>query len=75
VSHLPARLARVIAVLARPLHPGLARILKMSSLPDDAWSERFDGAPALQREQGITLTPLPQFVEDRVAQWRQAGRA
>ena len=75
VSHLPAGLARVIAVLARPLHPGLARILKMSSLPDDAYSERFDGAPALQREHGITLTPLPQFVADRVAQWRQAGRA
>jgi NADH dehydrogenase len=75
VSHLPAGLARVIAVPARLLHPGLARILKMSSLPDDAYSERFDGAQALQREHGLTLTPLPQFVERQVARWRQAGRA
>ena len=54
---------------------GFGFVSRRSRLPDDAYGERFDGAPALQREHGITLTPLPQFIEKRVAQWRQAGRA
>lgn len=74
IGHLPAGLAGWIAKLAKPVHPGVARILELSSLPDEAYSERFEGAQALAQEYGVTLTTLPQFVEDRVAQWRRAGR-
>lgn len=58
---------------AAPLHPGLARVLRLSALPDDACSERFDGAAALEREHGITLTTLEQFVRERVAESRARG--
>ena len=43
VSHLPAGIAKLLAVLARPLHPGVARVLRLASLPDDAFPERFEG--------------------------------
>ena len=70
ISRLPASVARTIAALAAPLHPGMARVLRLSALPDDAYSERFDGAAALEREYGITLTRLEQFVRERVAEHR-----
>lgn len=73
IGHLPAGVARVIASLAAPLHPGLARVLRLSALPDDAYSERFDGAAALEREHGITLTTVEQFVRERVAESRGRG--
>ena len=44
MSHLPLAAARVIATLAAPVHPGMARIMRMLSLPDDAFDEHFDGA-------------------------------
>jgi NADH dehydrogenase len=70
ISRLPVPLARIIATLAAPLHPGMARVLRLSSLPDGAYSERFDGADALEREHGIRLTRLEEFVAARVAGWR-----
>lgn len=70
-SHLPAGVAAVIATLARPLHPGLARIMKLLSLPDDAVSERFDGAAALEQAYGVRLMTVPEFVRLQV----QAARA
>jgi uncharacterized protein YbjT (DUF2867 family) len=70
IFHLPAGAARFIAVLAAPVHPGLARVLRLSALPDEAWSERFDGAAELERRHGITLTRLDQFVRERVAESR-----
>lgn len=73
IGRLPARVARAIAGVAAPLHPGLARVLRLSALPDDAYGERFDGAAALEREHGITLTTLEQFVRERVAESRARG--
>jgi uncharacterized protein YbjT (DUF2867 family) len=74
ISRLPVLMARTIATLAAPLHPGMARVLRLSSLPDEAYSERFDGADALEREHGIRLTRLQDFVGARVAEWRAAPR-
>jgi NADH dehydrogenase len=66
VSHLPARLAATVSVLARPLHPGLARVMRLLSLPDDAFDEHFHGALGLQRRFGVALTPLEAFVQRQV---------
>jgi uncharacterized protein YbjT (DUF2867 family) len=65
-SHLPLGLARTIAALARPFHPGVARILTLMALPDDAFSERFDGAAQLEQRFGIRLTRLQEFVREQV---------
>jgi uncharacterized protein YbjT (DUF2867 family) len=73
ISRLPAGVARAIAALVGPLHPGIARVLRLSALPDGAFSERFDDAAALEREHGIALTTLAQFVRERVAESRARG--
>ncbi|MEP7303754.1 MAG: NAD(P)H-binding protein [Caldimonas sp.] len=52
-SHLPSGLAALLAVLARPLHLGVARVLRLSSLPDDAFSERFEPALDFERDLGV----------------------
>ena len=53
-------------VLAAPVHPGLARIMRLMSLPDDAFSERFEGAMELERDFGLTLTSVREFVRQQV---------
>jgi uncharacterized protein YbjT (DUF2867 family) len=72
IGHLPARVAGFLATLARPLHPGAARILHLLSLPDDAFPERFDGAAELERRFDVRLTPLEVFVERQVGAARPA---
>jgi len=74
-SHLPAGVARVMSTLASPLHPGLARILRLLSLPDAAFSERFDGAGALEQRFGLRLKRVEDFVRERVAEHRAAAAA
>jgi NADH dehydrogenase len=71
-SHLPRGAAALIGALAAPFHPGLARILKLMSLPDDAFDERFDGAAQIERQFDLRLTRVEDFVRARVA---EAGRA
>ena len=71
-SHLPVGLARFLAALAAPLHPGVARVLRLLSLPDDAFDERFDGAAALTADHGLPLTSVPEFVQAQVAQHQGA---
>ncbi len=66
VSHLPGPVAALLATITRPLHPGIARVLRLMSLPDDAFSERFDGADALQRDYGVQLKTLHDFVHQQV---------
>ena len=72
VSHLPAAVARALAVLARPVHPGMARVMRLLSLPDDAFDESFDGAAALEARFGLRLQRVPEFVREQVA---LAGRS
>jgi len=69
-SHLPAGVARVIGRLAAPLHPGVARIMSLMSLPDDAYPERFDGAAALEARYGVRFTTVEAFVRARVREAR-----
>ena len=66
VSHLPVAVAALISRLAGPVHPGVARVMRFMSLPDDAFSERFDGAAALERDYGIQLTSMEAFVQQQV---------
>jgi hypothetical protein len=66
VGHLPRGVARVIAVLAAPFHPGLARIMRLMSLPNDAFSERFEGAAALEQAYGVKLTTVRELVAQQV---------
>jgi len=70
-SHLPAGLAAALSVLARPLHPGVARILRVLSLPDDAYSERFESDVDFERDFGVRMTTLEAFVRRQV---EAAGR-
>ncbi len=72
VSHLPARVAGALAVLARPVHPGLARVMRLMSLPDDAFSECYDGADDVQRKWGLPLRTLEDFVQQQVQLAQQA---
>lgn len=71
VSHLPAPLARGVALLAAPLHPGLARLFRMRGLPDDAYAEVADSGPLQRAFPDLPLTTLETFVRARVA---EAGR-
>lgn len=74
VSHLPAGLARVVSVLVRPLHPGVARLLQLLSLPEEAFDETWAGAAALQaRFPDLRLTRLEDFIAARVRE--HTGRA
>jgi NADH dehydrogenase len=73
-SHLPVGVARAMSALAAPLHPGMARILRLLSLPDDAFDERFDGAAALEQGFGVRLKRLDAFIRERVAEHRARGR-
>jgi len=75
VSHLPAPVAGVLARVLRPLHPGLARVMHLMSLPDDAFDERFEGSDTLQQRWGLPLTKLEDFVAREVQRSRAAASA
>jgi uncharacterized protein YbjT (DUF2867 family) len=75
VGHLPRGAARTLALLATPLHPGVARILRLSAMPDDAFEERFDGAAELEQRFGIQLLRMEDFVRQQVTAWRAARPA
>ena len=64
VMQLPSAVARVLGSIARPLHPGIARVLAVSSLPDAALDESFDAASFLARYP-MPLTRLEDFVAVR----------
>ncbi len=72
-SHLPRGLVRSLSVLAKPVHPGVARLMRLLSLPDDAFDERFDGAAELERRFALRLTRLEEFIAARVREHRSAA--
>jgi hypothetical protein len=60
-----------VASIARPLHPGVARVMRLSSLPDAAFSESMEGEdPAVA--QVVGATSLEAFVRERVLEHRAA---
>ncbi len=69
ISHVPAYLAKAIGWVARPLHPGIGRIMQLSSMSDECCPEIFDPSNLL-RDYPVELTSLEAFVRERVAEWR-----
>ena len=77
-SRLPAAVARFLSIVAAPIHPGMARVMRLTSLPDDAFDDRFFGAEALERNHGVRLTTLEAFAvlaPGQVARHRPARTA
>lgn len=70
VSHLPAGLARVMSRLVRPLHPGVARILHLSSLSEAEFPEVVSSPVDCEALFGVRMTSVETFVRERV---RAAG--
>jgi len=70
VNHMPPLIAKAMSVMLKPFQPGVSRIMYMGSLPDDAFSERFDPA-ALLAEFPTHLTTLEEFIHERVAETKQ----
>jgi len=66
VSQVPAGVAALLGRIIRPMHPGVARILRLSSLPDEALPERFDSSVDYEREFGVRMTPLEAYVRRQV---------
>ena len=71
-THLSPRLLSILARVITPLHAGIGRVMTLSALPDDAFSETFDAA-ALVRDYDVALTPLEAFVRERVDERRAAS--
>ena len=69
ISHLPRAVTGVVARLSQPLHPGLSRVMRFASLPDDAWPETFDPTKLL-RDYSMRLTSLHEFVRGQMEQAR-----
>jgi uncharacterized protein YbjT (DUF2867 family) len=67
VRHVPPAVLRAMSSLAGPFHPGIGRVMYVSSLPDDAFDERLDPAPLLA-EFPMELTSMDEFVRERVAE-------
>jgi hypothetical protein len=57
------------------LHDGVARLLKLLALPDDAFPETFDDAELRARYPGIASTTVEDFVRARVAEGRNVRSA
>jgi nucleoside-diphosphate-sugar epimerase len=71
ISHLPAPVARALSFMVWPFHPGIARVLRLAALPDDAFDECFDSTD-LERDFAVRLTRLEAFVSERVAEHQAA---
>jgi uncharacterized protein YbjT (DUF2867 family) len=66
VTHVPTALVKMVGWIVRPLHPGIGRIMRISSLPDDAFVESFDASPSPDGQS--PQTTLQEFIEERVAE-------
>jgi len=71
IAHLPAPVALAMSFVVRPFHPGIARVLQLGALPDDAFDECFESS-TLERDYPVRLTRLEAFVGARVAEHRAA---
>ena len=73
ITHIPPAALSLVGWLARPFHPGVARAMRLSSLPDDAFAETFDSASA-GIERIVGATTLEAFVHERVSEHRALAR-
>jgi uncharacterized protein YbjT (DUF2867 family) len=72
VTHVPPAALAVLSRIARPFHPGVARVLHVAALPDDAFAETL-GPGDIDRDASLPCTPLEDFVRERVAAWRASS--
>jgi uncharacterized protein YbjT (DUF2867 family) len=72
VIHLPLALAQPLAAAIRPFHEGIARVLDIALVPDEAMPETYDPRAQLA-EFPRQLTTVDQFIDERVREWRRAG--
>ena len=72
ISHVPRGVLSAMGTIARPFHPGIARVMRLSSLPDDAFSETLDAGDSAG-EHVIGPTSLEAFVGERVLEHRRAA--
>ena len=73
IVHLPLGAAKVLASLARPVHEGIARLLDMSTVPDDEMPETWQPGKLLA-EFPRRLTTVDAFIDERVTEWRRRQR-
>jgi uncharacterized protein YbjT (DUF2867 family) len=69
--HVPRAALAAMAPIARFFHPGVARVMRIASLPDDAFPEAFDGGRSAD-DYEIGPTTLEEFVRERVTEHRAA---
>jgi NADH dehydrogenase len=69
IRRLTPTTLRLLAALLGPVHPGLARVLRLGLLGDSR-DLPFDAAATLAAYP-VELTPLGSFVAERVAEWRR----
>jgi uncharacterized protein YbjT (DUF2867 family) len=73
VVHVPVGAAKLLASLVRPLHEGIARVIDMSTVPDDQMPETWQ-AGKLLAEFPRRLVSVDAFIDERVAEWRRQQR-
>jgi len=71
ISHLPRPAIAAIGGIARPFHEGIARVMRIASLPDDTFDEACD-APEWAGHV-IGATSLEAFVRERVLEHRASA--
>ena len=65
VTHVPSAVLRVASVLLKPVAPGVSRVMRLSSLPDDAYDATFDPSATVQLYP-MRLTTLEEFIRENV---------
>ena len=65
VTHVPSAVLRVASVLLKPVAPGVSRVMRLSSLPDDAYDATFDPT-ATPQLYPMRLTTLEEFIRETV---------
>ena len=73
IVHLNAALARGLAIVLRPLHEGVARVIDLALLDERAAPETWD-PPRLLQEFPRRLTGVDEFIDAQVRAWRRRSR-
>lgn len=74
IVHVPRAVLAATALIARPIHPGIARVMRIAGLPDDAFPEAVEAGRSVGAHE-IGATTLEEFVHARVNQHRTATSA
>jgi len=68
IARIPRAATIAIGAIMRPFHPGVARIMRITNLPDDAFEEACDAPESPSH--AIGATSLETFVHERVLEHR-----